>query len=145
MINSQMLRKKFKTNKGKQIVRIYAVFATNIMKSKRRLGHPGPGQALCNSTMGEISIRAGAYCEPKNSQEIQAWILKEVERAEKRGRMQSNLKPSKPKKPLPKAKLSAKAAKTAKSGDLTNFKIPKRSLYERRRDPSPVITKRKPK
>ena len=145
MINSQMLRKKLKTNRGKQIVRIYAVFATNIMKSKRRLKHPGHGQVLYNSTMGEVSIRAGAYCEPRNSLEIQAWILKEVERAEKRGRMQSNLKNSKPKKPLPKAKLSAKAAKTAKSGDLTNFKIPKRSLYERRRDPSPVITKRKPK
>ena len=140
-----MLRKKLKTNKGKQIVRIYAVDATNIMKSKRRLKHPEPGQVLCNSTMGDVSIRAGTYCEPKNSQEIQAWILKEVERAEKRGQMQSNLKNSKPKKPLPKAKLSAKAAKTAQSGDLTNFKIPKRSLYERRRDPSPVITKRKPK
>ena len=109
------------------------------MRSKLCLKNSGPSQSLSNLTKGGIRIRAGAYCEPKTSQEVQAWILQEIEKAEKRGRLKKYLNIPEPKKPLPKVK------RPAKTGDLSAFKIPKRSLYERRRDPSPVITKRKPK
>lgn len=109
------------------------------MKSKVRLQNSGLDQILCKSTKARINIRAGAYCEPRSSQEIQTWILEEIAKAEKRGRSQSKSKTPKVKKPSPKVDHSAK------TGDLTAFKIPKRSLYERRRDPSPVIARGKPK
>ena len=83
-------------------------------------------------------LRRGSYVEPRSVREMQEWILSVAEKAEQKSR--STWKKSKNQSSEMIIK-SQKSQKSAKSADLRSFTIPKRSLWTRRRDPSPIPAK----
>lgn len=84
-------------------------------------------------------IRSGAYVEPRSVSEVQEWMVKVVENAEQKPSV--ILKKSKSQS----SKKIIKSQKPAVSADLKGFTIPKRSLWARRRNPSPIPAKKSSK